>query len=155
MEENQTNHKKLMQMLKEHPFLEGISPRHLATIAEFAAEAHFDTDEYMLLEDEEADTFYLLHQGQVVLRSYLSPSQGFANIQYLGAGEIVGWSWLVPPHQWHFSALVVQPAVAVAIDGKRLRQACEADSDLGYEILKRLAFVIGQRLRRTRKQLVG
>jgi len=143
----------LKQILAEHPFTKSLAPDQLEFISEWASEIHFDRDEYILLEGEEANDFYLIDQGQVVLRTYISPSQGFVDVQYLGAGDVVGWSWLIPPHHWHFSALVLQPVTAIVVDGKQLRDKCETDHEFGYEIFKRVSSMIGQRLRRTRKQL--
>ena len=38
--------------------------------------------------------------------------------------------------------------------GTRLREQCEEDHDLGYELMKRMAAIIIERLQATRKQLV-
>jgi hypothetical protein len=40
------------------------------------------------------------------------------------------------------------------MDGECLRRKCEHDHDLGYELLKRFAEVITQRLQATRLQLL-
>ncbi|HMQ52549.1 MAG TPA: hypothetical protein PKE64_10240 [Anaerolineae bacterium] len=71
----------------------------------------------------------------------------------INVDEIVGWSWLIPPHRWRFSALVIQPTEAICLDGLRLRQACETDHKFGYQLLKRLTLVLGQRREETRRRL--
>jgi CRP/FNR family cyclic AMP-dependent transcriptional regulator len=43
---------------------------------------------------------------------------------------------------------------AIALDGKCLREKCEKDHDLGYEIMKRFAVIIAERLEATRLQLL-
>jgi CRP-like cAMP-binding protein len=73
-------------------------------------------------------------------------------IQVIGEGDVLGWSWLFPPHRWHFDARTVAPTVAIALDGKYLRTKCEKDHDLGYELMKRFAHIIEQRLRAVRSQ---
>ena len=70
-------------------------------------------------------------------------------IQTLGPGEVLGWSWLLPPYEWHYSARAVEPTEVVALNGKELAARCEADHDLGYEMMKRFALVIVQRLAAT------
>jgi hypothetical protein len=72
----------------------------------------------------------------------------------LGEGEILGWSWLIPPYNWHFDARAVELTRAIALDGKCLRNKCEQDHDLGYELLKRFAHIMEQRLQATRLQLL-
>ncbi len=140
-------------MVTEHPFLSGMKPQHLQFVAQVASVLHFDEGQYILLEGREADDFYLIQQGKVILRSFLRPNRGFIDIETLGPGEVVGWSWLIPPHQWHFSALTTQPTTVITLSGEKLRQMCEEDHDFGYEIYRRLSTIVGERLRMTRKQL--
>lgn len=143
----------LPKMLAEHPFLNGLEPAHLEFIAGCASVEHIAPEEHILIEGQQADNFYLVHEGEVVLKTFLSPSEGFAEIQHIMNGDILGWSWLVPPHQWHFSAFATKPTTLIVINGQQLREQCEKDRDFGYEIQKRLMLVIGQRLRMTRKHL--
>jgi CRP-like cAMP-binding protein len=75
-------------------------------------------------------------------------------IQTIEKGEILGWSWLIPPHTWHFDARALEPIRALAIDGKCLRAKCEANHDLGYELLKRVSSIMYQRLQATRMQIL-
>jgi len=140
------------QRLANHAFLKGIDAEQLAIVSEYATEMEFDTNQYLTHEGEEADQFYLILEGKVVLRSFM-PEHHYTTIQTIGADDIVGLSWLVPPHEWHFSAQAVRPTTVLAIDGRHLRQKCQEDCALGYELLWRLAQVIGDRLRTTRMRL--
>ena len=140
------------QVLADQSFFKDMEPQFLQFIAGCAQEKHFDSGDYLLREKEDADEFYLVKQGKVALTTFV-PGRGSINIQYLGDGKVVGWSWLIKPHRWHFSAMAMEPTAALAIDGKRLREECEKNHDLGYELMKRLALVVGQRLRMTRMRL--
>lgn len=139
--------------LAGHPFLQELAPHHLEFMAECAAEFHFAAGEYILREGEPANQLYLIDRGKVALGT-IGANRGFTTIEILAEGEALGWSWLIPPYHWHFTALAILPTTVIALDGYRLREKCEADHDFGYELLKRLALIIGQRLRMTRKQLV-
>jgi CRP-like cAMP-binding protein len=81
------------------------------------------------------------------------PSDFFNGL--LGEGEVLGWSWLLPPYQWHYSARAIEPTQVIALDGAELRTRCEQDHDLGYEIMKRFALVIVQRLEATRARFLS
>lgn len=140
------------QRLAGHLFFKGIAEEQLTIIGQYATEMQFEANQYLMHEGEEADQFYLILQGKVVLRSFV-PEHHYTTIQAIGPDDIVGLSWLVPPHEWHFSAQAVQPTTVLAIDGRRLRQRCREDCVLGYELLLRLAQVIGDRLRATRMRL--
>ncbi len=67
---------------------------------------------------------------------------------------MLGWSWLIPPYHWHFDAKAVEPTRAIALDARCMRTKCEKDHDLGYELMKRFAQIIEQRLDATRWQLL-
>ncbi len=142
----------LEQILTEQPVLKDLEPRFLQFIAECASEKRFQPNDYLFREKEDADEFYLIKQGKIALTTFV-PGRGSINIQYLGEGKVVGWSWLIRPHRWHFNALAVDSTDVIAIDGKKLREECEKDHDLGYELMKRLALIVGQRLRMTRMRL--
>jgi len=75
-------------------------------------------------------------------------------IETLGDGDILGWSWLFSPYQWHFDARAKQLSRAVAIDGKTLREQCEEDHDLGFELMKRFASIVVERLQAAQVQLM-
>ena len=139
--------------LTEHPFLKGLDPRHLNIIVGCASNVSFDAEQYILREGDEATNFYIIHQGKVALEIFTS-DRGPITIQTIGEGDVLGWSWLIPPYQWHYDARVIEPTSAIALDAKCLRIKCEEDHDLGYELLKRFAHVITQRLEATRLQLL-
>ena len=84
-----------------------------------------------------------------------SERRGPLTILTLGAGDILGWSWLFPPYRWKFSARAIEDTRAFAADGKCLREKAERDHDLGYELLKRFAHVVEERLEATRLQLLN
>jgi hypothetical protein len=67
---------------------------------------------------------------------------------------VLGWSWLGPPHRWLFEGRAVTLVRAIALDGACLREKCEANHDLGYELLKRVTHVIADRLAAARLQLL-
>jgi CRP/FNR family transcriptional regulator, cyclic AMP receptor protein len=142
----------LKQIITQTPFFKDFEPRHLHFMTECATKVYFDTGQYILHEGEEVNHVYLICQGNVALGTFV-PERGFTTLQTMGEGEILGLSWLLPPHRWHFSALVIIPALVIAFDAKRLREKCEADHDFGYEFIKRLALVVGQRLKATRMRL--
>lgn len=144
----------LGQILAEYPFFKDLELDHLQFVAKYASEVRFDSGQSILREGEEGHHFYLIRQGMIALGTFI-PGRGFTTIQTLGEGEIVGWSWLIPPYYWHFSALVITPTLVIALDARRLREKCETDHDFGYELLKRVALVVGQRLRATRLSLSG
>jgi CRP-like cAMP-binding protein len=75
-------------------------------------------------------------------------------IETLGEGDLLGWSWLFPPYRWQFDALAIEAVRAIAMDGKCLREKCEKDHDLGYDLMKRFSRIMTLRLQAARLQLL-
>jgi CRP/FNR family cyclic AMP-dependent transcriptional regulator len=80
--------------------------------------------------------------------------EGHLTFQSAGPDEVVGLSWLVPPYRWNYDARAVEDTRAIAINTNCLRTKCEADSALGYEVMKRFMPTIVERLHATRLQLL-
>jgi CRP/FNR family transcriptional regulator, cyclic AMP receptor protein len=83
-----------------------------------------------------------------------SPAKGALIIDTMDGGEVLGWSWLIPPYRYFASARAVTPVRATALDGVCLRGKSEDDTDLGYQLLKRVTTVMYQRLQSARIRLL-
>ncbi len=143
----------LERILTEHPFLKGLDKKHIELIVGCASNVIFKAGDFIFREGESADSFYFIRHGRVLIETYV-PQKGPIMIRSREEGEILGWSWLVPPYRWHFDARAVELTRAIALDGKCLREKCREDHDLGYEIMKRFAKIIAERLEATRLQLM-
>jgi CRP-like cAMP-binding protein len=127
--------------LTEHPFLKDLEPRLLKILVGCASNVRFNAGQFVFREGEEANNFYIIRHGKISIEIFAA-ERGSLSIQTIGEGEILGWSWLIPPYRWRFDARAVELTRAIALDGKCLREKCEMDHDLGYELLKRFAHII-------------
>jgi CRP-like cAMP-binding protein len=141
----------LEPILKAHSFFQGLEQKYFDFIVGCASNVRFKADEVILQEGEPADKFYLVRAGRVAI--YIAKPSSIT-IQTIHEGDILGWSWLIPPHRNRFSARAVEDTRAIALDGKCLRNKCENNHDLGYELLKRIVNVLSERLEATRVQLL-
>jgi CRP-like cAMP-binding protein len=141
------------ELLTEVPMFEGMDSDRLELIAGCASNRVFEDRAYLLREGEPADTFFVIRQGDVALETYV-PQRGALTIQTLHAGDVLGWSWLISPHRTAFDARAVGVVHTMAFDGQCLRGKCEADHDLGYDVLMRFVTVIVARLQAARLQLL-
>ena len=103
-------------------------------------------------EGEAADRFFILRAGRVAIE--LHAPGGPLVIESLGPGELIGWSWVIPPYRWQYDVEAVEPAHVVTMDGTCLRDKCESDPAFGYRVLKRFATVAVHRLEATRLRLL-
>jgi CRP/FNR family transcriptional regulator, cyclic AMP receptor protein len=143
----------LEPLLRVHPFLEGMRQRDLEFLTGCAANVRFAAGEFLFKEGEPARAAYLVREGRIALEAHL-PGRGTTLIGTIEGGEVFGWSWLYPPYRWLFDARAVEPVRAITLQGDCLRDKCEADHDLGYELLKRFLREVDRRLQRTHFQLL-
>jgi CRP/FNR family transcriptional regulator, cyclic AMP receptor protein len=143
----------LEPILGEHPFSRDLEKRYLELLVGCAANVRFDAGQFLFREGDEANQFYLIRHGVVAVEIFAGVS-GQITVTTIGEGDVLGWSWLFPPYRWKFDARAVELTRAIALDGKCLRMKCEADHDLGYELLKRFAYMVERRLDATRLQLL-
>ncbi len=143
----------LEHILGEHPFFQGLTHEHLHILVGCSSNVRFDAGQYILREGAEANTFYLVRFGKVALEMG-TPNKGAMIIETIGEGDLLGWSWLVPPYTWHFDARALELTRAISIDGKCLRRKIENDHELGYEFLRRFSDLMVKRFESTRLQLM-
>ncbi|MDP3980846.1 MAG: cyclic nucleotide-binding domain-containing protein [Chlamydiota bacterium] len=140
-------------ILAEQQFLQGLRPEIYKMVLGCASNVKFEPGEFVLREGMQADWFYLIRDGKVAVEVNTA-QQGPITVQTVEKGDVLGWSWLIPPYQWRFDARAIERTRAIALDGKCLRQKCEENYELGYVLLKRFSTVIVQRLEATRLQLL-
>ncbi|MEZ5832683.1 MAG: cyclic nucleotide-binding domain-containing protein [Dongiaceae bacterium] len=143
----------LAQIVKEHRFFTGLDEAHCKLVCGCAQNVRFEAGQYLFHEGQSADRFYLLRHGRVALE-LSAPGKGSVTFQTVGQGEIVGVSWLIPPYRWTYDAKALETVRAIAMDATCLRGKCEADHDLGYEMMKRFVPVLVDRLQATRLQIL-
>ncbi len=145
--------KSLAPILSEHPVLQGLSPEQVAVIVGCASNVTFKPGEFMFRTGEPADQFFVIRRGRVSVETF-APHRGAITIETVSDGEVLGFSWLVPPYYSHFDARALNLTRAIALDAKCIRAKCDADPALGYELLKRFSQIMGLLLDATRLQLL-
>jgi CRP-like cAMP-binding protein len=145
--------KPLHALVAESPIFAGLEPAHLELIAGCGRNSGFEAGQYLFREGDQADTFYLVRHGRVMLETFV-PGRGPLTIQTVDEHDVVGWSWLFPPYRWHYDARALDTVRVVAFDGTCLRGKCGQDHAFGYELLSRFSAVMLERLEATRLQLV-
>lgn len=143
----------LDRIVREHRFFAGLKEEFCQLICGCAKNVRFEAGQFLFHEGDAADWFYLIRHGRVALTASL-PGRGAMTFQTVDVGEIVGISWLLPPYRWMYDAKALELTRAIAMDGACLRGKCEADHDLGYEMMKRFVPVLVERLQATRLQIL-
>lgn len=144
----------ILKAFESHDFLRRLGDRHRLLLASGAQPFKVAPGEYLTREGEPAKAFYLIQSGQVEVVTRTA-NLGETVVQTVGPGEVVGWSWLLPPYRWQFNGRAVDTVQGIALDAEWLREKCEQDHELGYHLLTQLVAVIAGRLAATWRQLAG
>jgi CRP/FNR family cyclic AMP-dependent transcriptional regulator len=131
--------------LAEHRFFRGMPAAIVARLADCAERVTVDKGEQMLTEGELADSFYVIQHGRVAVGIH-TPNQGLAVIQTVQGGDVLGWSWLFPPHRWRFDAVALRQVQAIKINVQSLRPYLEEHPRAALDLASVVAGVMEDRL---------
>lgn len=143
----------VFDLLVDLPFFKGMTEDQIRVVAETGVLVSYDDEEFVFTEGGSADSCYLILEGDVAL-GLQTPGRGRRSILTLHAGDLLGWSWLYPPHRWSYDAHVHSATKAVRFDGPRLKEAADDDPVLGYELMKRFTDMLVKRMQSIRIQLL-
>lgn len=129
--------------LAKFPLLAGMNQGQLASLAGCAMAVQFEKGQVIFREGDVADRLYLIETGKVSLES----SSGMQDPR-------LGWSWMLPPPARTYTARAVEPITAIFFSGTVLRERCENDHSLGYELLKRMSLMMYQRLQAAQNRML-
>jgi CRP/FNR family cyclic AMP-dependent transcriptional regulator len=109
-----------------HPFLIGVSAHHVRLLADCAMRSKFPAEQIIFQKGETANRFYLIERGRVALEC--STGGEAVRIDEVGAGDLLGWSWIFPPYVWHFDARAIEPTTAIFLYRVKLGNAMKNPS---------------------------
>jgi CRP-like cAMP-binding protein len=140
-------------LIARTPVFAGLEAEQLKLIAACGWNEHVPAGAMLLREGDPAERFFLIRRGAVALEVD-APAGGPLTIETLHPGDVVGWSWLFAPYRWQLDGRVTEPSDLIAFDGACLRGKCDADHELGYQLMIRFAANVIARLQATRLQLL-
>lgn len=139
--------------LSAHPFFSGLDGGYISFLSNSVKELRIKEGEVLFQQGKHANKFYLLRSGRVSVQvpALLGPT---LELQVLGEGQILGWSWLIPPYRWNFQALALEDSDLLEFDGSAILVRCEEDPKFGYELFKRFAAMMSERLDAARQKFM-
>lgn len=142
----------IAQYLPEHPFFAGLDTATTDLLAGCAVNIHLPADEFLFREGTPADHFYLVRHGRIAIE-VRTPGSAMV-LDTVEDGDVVGYSWVVPPYVWTFDGRASIDTSAVAFDATCLRVKCLANPLLGYDLMMRFVRLMNQRLQSARIRLI-
>ncbi len=144
----------LIRELQAIPWFQELAPEHFDRLVDLASLREVETGDVLYKEGDQQDFLYIVLAGRVASDIQV-PGRGRVRLYTVEPMDVLGWSGITPVlRQRTSTAVAILPTRLVALDAMGLRQACDADHDLGYVVMRRLANVVAARLLVTRLQLV-
>lgn len=139
--------------LSAHAFFSGMDNSFVRFLSGSATELQITKGGVLFQYGKPADKFYLVRKGQVSIQvpAIMGPT---LDIQTLGEGQILGWSWLIPPYRWNFQARALEDSDLLEFDGSAILTRCEEDPKFGYDVFKRFATLMSERLDAARQKMM-
>lgn len=134
-------------------FFASFPPTLTLRLAKCAERVSYPAEATILTEGAPADGFWVIESGRVAV-GVSTPQRGLAVIETLARGDILGWSWLFPPHRWNFDAVTLEPVSAIQIHASCLREYLEEHPKAAYRLLAGVAGVMAERLESARMRLI-
>jgi CRP-like cAMP-binding protein len=139
--------------LSTHTFFAGLDSSFITFLSNSSKELSISNGDVLFQQGQHADKFFLLRKGKVLVQvpALMGPA---LEIQTLRENQLLGWSWLIPPYRWNFLAKAAEDSDLLEFDGRTILVRCEEDPKFGYELLKRFAALMSERLEAARRRLM-
>ncbi|HMB72455.1 MAG TPA: cyclic nucleotide-binding domain-containing protein [Gammaproteobacteria bacterium] len=139
--------------LRENSLFAVLDDEEREFLAKNAQREHLASGHVIFRHGERARHFYLILAGQISIE--IPAIEGpTLFLQHLRPGQVLGWSWLIPPYQWAFMARAEGPVDVARFDGAAILERCEADSQFGYHLLRAFSAMMSERLGHARRRIM-
>ncbi|WP_439942063.1 cyclic nucleotide-binding domain-containing protein [Streptomyces sp. BBFR115] len=140
-------------MTKPIKLLTALPHKQRERLMELAKEVSFPEDTRIFEAGGTADRFWVIRTGAVHLDQQVTTTRR-VTVASLGAGDLLGWSWLFPPYRWDFGAEAFSQVRAYEFDGPSVLALSVEDPLLGLSLVRTVAEILAHRLELTRGRLL-
>jgi CRP-like cAMP-binding protein len=141
------------ERLKQADLFAGVSDPQLFAIAEYCREETYQDGQTIFSEGDPAKTLYIVERGKIALEKRVQIGRHStprnATIDYVGPGQMAGFSAVSSPYIYTTSAICTEPTRVVAIGGKELCDYLELHPEVGLKVLEKVIDLVSGRYRRS------
>jgi CRP/FNR family transcriptional regulator, cyclic AMP receptor protein len=142
-----------IEILKKIPLFSDLRGRDLKVIDSMVYERRYDSGEYMFETGQPGAAMFIIEEGEVQITRLNAAGEEIV-LARLRNGEFLGELALLDNSPRSASALVVKATKALAIFREDLDKLLDSHPDLGGKVMKKLAVIIGIRLKATNEMLM-
>jgi len=141
------------EYLSAHEFFSDFSDDVLKFLCECSSTFVIKQGQILFRQGENANNFYVVLNGHISIQmpAIMGPT---LEIQTLGKDQVLGWSWLIAPYKWNFQTRAEEDTELLQFDGAAILARCEQEPKFGYELLKKFAGLMSERLNAAREKMM-
>ena len=113
----------------------------------------FEDQEYVFHQGDDADRFYFVLQGKVLLEQHMSPNISIT-LSAINPRFSFGWSALLDSGIYTTDALCAEPCQLLSFQATKIKMLFEQNTSLGYIMSQRLLRVIQKRYQTRTEQFI-
>ena len=104
-----------------------------------------------------AATLLLVRSGKIELRfNVLYYNESIeVPLEIVGPGGVIGWSALIPPHNYTLTGYATEDSELFQLPGSTLQDYCAAHPRAGYTVMANIARIVSERYEIARQLLIG
>lgn len=135
--------------LKQIEMFLGLSEEMVDDVAQLCHPESYAAGQTIIERNSPPTHFYLIQEGtvEIITSSPDATHEGEAVVVTLGNGQSFGEMGLVDNGTRSATVKAVTPTDLLAIECARLRELCETNTDLGYQVMRNIATDLSFKLR--------
>jgi CRP/FNR family transcriptional regulator, cyclic AMP receptor protein len=139
--------------LKKLEIFSIFSDKQLDQLAKMTDKKKFKANSHVYEHGERAKYLFVVTKGLVSLRE-LKPGDtvGIA-FEMRERGELFGAACFMKPQQYTLTGVCMEESEVLAIDADKLYDLCEADAEVGFKLMKKVAMLYFERYKNAKRQL--
>jgi CRP-like cAMP-binding protein len=141
-----------LMYIQQKNLLAGMDRGFVKKLIGMTTKKHCDADELIFQEGHHASRFFVLVKGCVKL-TFGTTGQVVFTLNH--AGEAFGWSSLLGRNEYAATARCTEPTTLIQIDRLKFNQVLEEDPVHGLVLIRRLAELLGERLKMTYRMMAA
>jgi CRP-like cAMP-binding protein len=136
------------------PWLMELSPFQFKQLVRISGLKYLETGEILFREGDTDNLLYIVSEGRLSI-DIMVPKHGNLRIYTAEALDILGWDSMTPVARQRTTTITaLSPCCLIYIESNALSELCEADSTLGYIVMRRISNIIASRMLSMRIQLL-
>ncbi len=138
--------------LRKIPLFEHLTKREMKIVSKLAHRRTYHTGEYFFQKDQPSAAMFIVKKGTVkIILTDLAEDETL--IATLGSGTFFGELALLDSSPRSASAKAAEPTEAIAFFRSEFNKLLKMYPAIGIKVIKKLALIVGQRLKATNEQL--